>query len=183
MRKRHGKPQQSEATGAGTGVRKYLWVGAAIVGVVILIVLVYPLINPPASEMDRLTVFKKHGELTFLGADGVPVRTVDVQIADDQESRRVGLMGVKELPDTRAMLFIFEEQQMLAFWMKYTRIPLDIIYTDSLGIINTIQKNTTPLAQEHYFADAPTKWVVEVQAGFTDRFGIAVGDRVSWTRL
>lgn len=57
-------------------------------------------------------------------------QTVQVEIADTPESRRKGLMGRKHLAPDTGMLFIFENPQLLSFWMKDTLIPLSIAFFD-----------------------------------------------------
>jgi uncharacterized membrane protein (UPF0127 family) len=51
-----------------------------------------------------------------------------VEIADTEEKRRVGLMYRANVPETRGMLFVFEEEQKLSFWMQNTYVGLDLLY-------------------------------------------------------
>jgi uncharacterized protein len=67
-----------------------------------------------------------------------------VEIADTPEGQSYGLMYRTELEENRGMLFIFDQERQLSFWMKNTFIPLDIIFIDSDGTINTIHENTKP---------------------------------------
>jgi uncharacterized membrane protein (UPF0127 family) len=81
------------------------------------------------------------------------------------------------------MLFISEKEYMATFWMRNCILPLDMIFIDKFGEIVTICKNTTPFSDQTYSATAPTLFVVEVNAGFTDKYGIKEGDRISWKRM
>jgi len=134
------------------------------------------------SELERLTAFRKQGELTFYGADRQPRRTVDVEIAQDSTQRQIGLMFRREFTDKQAMLFVFPDQDVRAFWMQHTKVSLDMLFVDSSGKIVTVHKNTKPEDQTRYVSTAPAKYVVEVKAGFTDTYSISVGDSISWTR-
>ena len=69
-------------------------------------------------------------EITFLDTEGNPVTTIDVAVADDANERNMGLMDVNNLPMDKGMLFIFEQQQPLSFWMANTPLSLDIFFVN-----------------------------------------------------
>ena len=108
---------------------------------------------------------------------------MDIEIADDDSKREVGLMGRPVMEERQGMLFVFDEEIMASFWMKNTILPLDIIFINKFGEIVTICKNTTPFSEQAYPATAMTLFVLEVNAGFTDKYGIKDGDRITWKRL
>ena len=66
--------------------------------------------------------------------------------------------------------------------MKNTLIPLDIIYVDAEKTIVSIQKNTTPLSEKSLPSDSDAQYVIEVNAGFADRYGLKAGDKVDFQR-
>ena len=70
----------------------------------------------------------------------------------------------------------------LSFWMANTPLPLDIIYVNAAREVVTIQRNTVPYSEESVPSTRPATYVVEVNAGYADRHGIAEGDRVQWSR-
>jgi len=118
-------------------------------------------------------------QLTFLPQD----ITIDIEIANSPEEHAQGLMQRKSLPENSGMLFVFEEPHTLSFWMKDTYIPLDIIFIDeNLNIIN-ITKNTTPLFEGTYSSEAPAKYVVEVNAGFSEQHNIVPGNPIKSSAL
>ena len=80
------------------------------------------------------------------------------------------------------MLFVFEQEQMASFWMKNCPLSLDMIFINKLGEIVTICRNTTPFSEQAYPATALTLFVLEVNAGFTDKYGLKDGDRIMWKR-
>lgn len=107
-------------------------------------------------------------------------------VADTEEERNRGLMFVgpevmADLPDGthRAMLFAFDHDQYLSFWMKNTIIPLDIAYIDSDGVIvstHTMAPLDTRSGQ--YLSAAPARYALEVNANLLGELGIKKGDRV-----
>jgi uncharacterized protein len=107
------------------------------------------------------------------------VHVFTVEIADNDEERARGLMFRKELPAGRGMLFEFKPEQEVAFWMKNTIIPLDMIFIRGDGTIRRIVAQTTPLSLEQIPSEGPVRAVLEVAAGTTEKLGIAPGDKVA----
>ena len=127
-------------------------------------------------------IFTKQGELTLSDDKGNPIVSMDIEIADDESRREIGMMGRTEMAERQGMLFVFEEEHYASFWMRNTILPLDMVFIDKQGRINTIHKNTKPFSDENYPASGLTLFVLEVNAGFTDKYGIKVGDMISWKR-
>ncbi len=126
--------------------------------------------------------FTKNGELSFTDSLDRQKAKINIEIADDEFKRQLGLMKRSKMNNDEGMLFIFPNSEMQSFWMLNTLIPLDIIYADSNKKIITIHKNTIPLSLSSYPSTAPSKYVVEVKGGSTDSGGIVVGDKISWVR-
>lgn len=121
----------------------------------------------------------KEGEVAFL-RDGKKIRKIDVEIAENDVERSKGLMYRPYIPDSTGMLFIFPEPRELGFWMKNTQIPLDIMYVDATKKIISIQKHTKPFSEESLPSNGLAQYVVEVNAGFSDRNDIKTGDVISF---
>lgn len=140
--------------------------------------------QPPATENTSPTEipeFKKEGELTFLDAkQETEIITIDIEIADNEQERMQGLMYRESMPDSAGMLFIFPYEQPRSFWMKNTKISLDILYVDSNGKIVSIHKNTTPFSEKTLPSFQAARYVVEVNAGFTEKHDIAFGDYIKF---
>jgi uncharacterized membrane protein (UPF0127 family) len=87
-------------------------------------------------------------------------------------------MGRTALGEDKGMLFVFDGEQELSFWMKGTLIPLSVAYMDSEGRIVDIQ-DMKPLDDEppHYASAEPAQYALEVNQGFFDERGVEVGDR------
>jgi uncharacterized protein len=102
-----------------------------------------------------------------------------VEIADDDASRNRGLMFREELADNRGMFFIFRREEPRSFWMRNTRIPLDIIYLDSELRVVSISANTPPCRTRQcpsYPSRGPAMYVLEVNAGQAAALGLERGD-------
>lgn len=101
-----------------------------------------------------------------------------VEVADNAEKQRVGLMFRANLPDDRGMLFIFDYNQQVSFWMQNTYIGLDLLYVGSDSIIKHIHNNAKPLDLTGLPSIEQVKYVIEVNDMFVEKFGIQEGDRV-----
>ena len=108
--------------------------------------------------------------------------TIKAEIADTTLKRIEGLMSKKTLPDNQGMLFIFNDEGHHGIWMMNTSIHLDIIWIDSNHKIIDIVKNAQPcfLICEIYTPDKPARYVLEVNAGFTDRNSVKIGSVVKF---
>lgn len=99
---------------------------------------------------------------------------ITIEIADTIQTQTIGLMNRKELCEKCGMLFIFEKEEQQSFWMDNTLISLDMIFMDSGGKIVTIHQNTKPLQRyPTYNSKLPAKYVLEVNAGFSQRNNLA----------
>jgi uncharacterized membrane protein (UPF0127 family) len=101
-----------------------------------------------------------------------------IEIADTLEERAQGLMFRESLCETCAMLFVFPNEAQRNFWMKDTSISLDIIFMNADGVINTIHESTTPFTLATYDSAEPSQYVLEVNAEYSRRFDLQVGDRL-----
>jgi hypothetical protein len=168
----------------------------AIVGTVLLILVLVAVltISPggkpvstfkPRTETSQPTayMFKKQGELRFLTPKQDFIAGLEIELAQDESQRQLGLMYRDTLAENQGMLFLFDNEEVRAFWMKNTILSLDMIFVDARNEIVTIHKYTTPYSEETYTSTRPAKYVLEVNAGFTDKRKISVGDRVSWSRF
>jgi uncharacterized membrane protein (UPF0127 family) len=107
------------------------------------------------------------------------VRAFAVEVVATDEERQKGLMFRKELPDGTGMLFDFQVEAPVSFWMKNTYIPLDMIFIRGDGTIASIAQNTEPMSERLIPSNAPVRAVLEVIAGTTRKLGIKPGDRVA----
>lgn len=115
---------------------------------------------------------------------GLPLRTLaigddtfTVELATTAQAHQRGLMLRSSLDADAGMLFVFEEDQQLGFWMVNTLIPLDIAFLDSGGTILNIETMQPETTNFHY-SDGPARYALEVNAGEFARRGIKAGDVV-----
>ena len=108
--------------------------------------------------------------------------TLHVELAVKPEQKSMGLMERRHLADDAGMLFVYDSTQPpdAGFWMYRTRIPLDIAFADSSGVIRSIRAMVpcpTEVAQgcPSYTPDVPYEYALEVNAGYFARHGIVVG--------
>src|SRR5689334_10830749 len=143
----------------------------------------------------RLAIFATLLALVALGAKPAPVTThtlaiaapdhtvraqIEVEIADIPSAREHGLMFRGHLDDDGGMLFVFPSPQPISFWMKNTKIPLDMIFATPAGEIRWIVSNTQPMSEKMIGPFEDTMYVVEVNSGFAQRHGITTGDHLEF---
>ena len=104
--------------------------------------------------------------------------TFNVWIADTPERQSQGLMFVRDLPASEAMLFTHAEPRLASMWMKNTYIPLDLLFIDARGRIVRIFERTIPQSLQTLSASEPVTGVLELRGGEVAKRGIRVGDRV-----
>ncbi len=105
----------------------------------------------------------------------------DVEIAKTFAERSKGLMNRESLDENSGMFFIFDEEEEYSFWMKNTLIPLDIIWLNKDMEIVHIEKNVQPCKEDpcqRYTPTKPAQYVLELNAGQTDKNNIEVGNKL-----
>lgn len=103
--------------------------------------------------------------------------SVSVEIADTPEEWQRGLMYRDSLPESSGMLFAFPDEAPRSFWMKSTKIPLDIIFISASMTVVDVQA-MEPCSKDpcvSYRSAAPAKYALEVNKGFAERNGIRTG--------
>ena len=126
--------------------------------------------------------FKKEGELYLVKAAGDTIRKIDIEIADIESERTIGLMHRWSMPDTQGMLFIFEGEEPRSFWMHNTLMGLDILYIKQDGTIESIAIYCVPKSDRSIPSKGPALYVLELIEGFCDIHGVEVGDRIDFKR-
>lgn len=126
--------------------------------------------------------FTPEGVLDFVRPDSSIISRIIIELAETQEEQAQGLMYRRTLPPRGGMLFVDAAESPRSFWMKNTALALDIIFVDAQGEIVNIVKRTTPYSEDFIESTGPAQYVVEVRAGFTDRYGITQDDHIVWRR-
>lgn len=153
-----------------------------------------PLVQGSAATLRRQTIGAKvvwlAAFLTLVACTDAPCVVVHsaagkevnvrVEIANTNEMRQRGLMYRKQLADDAGMLFVFPSAQPQQFWMKNTPLPLDMIFIGADRRIVGIVENTKPFSTEGRGVGKPSKYVLEVNGGFSAKHGLRAGDRVDF---
>ena len=138
----------------------------------ILIALLFACISLASCKSKKLPV----KDIKIVRQDGTEF-TVKAEIAEKPEDRNHGFMGRKTIPDGTGMLFVFEKDQILSFWMKNTPHPLAIAYIDSKGKIRNIF-DMTPYSTASIVSTVSVRYALEVPQGWYKKNGITEGDTV-----
>lgn len=124
--------------------------------------------------------------LPVAGAQGVrtaPIRIggveVTAEIADNQELRAEGLMHRDSLPPNHGMLFVYGTAEVRSFWMRNTRLPLDIAFIDASGVIINIEQ-MEPQSDQNYYSQGPMMYALEMDQGWFEANGVGPGDRLEF---
>jgi len=102
----------------------------------------------------------------------------EVELAAEDEERRVGLMHRREMGADQGMLFDFERPGPVSMWMRNTYVPLDMLFIDEGGEVVNIAHDTVPHSEAVLSSAGPVRFVLEVPAGTTRLLGIGPGDMV-----
>ena len=106
-------------------------------------------------------------------------RCIAAEIAATPGSRLRGLMYRESLPDSDGMLFVYPRSDYLGFWMKNTKVPLDIVWVDSNKRVVHIVRNAQPCMSgpcDTYFAPEKAAYVLELAAGMSRKWKLEIGD-------
>jgi uncharacterized membrane protein (UPF0127 family) len=130
----------------------------------------------PWSGVDRMVVFRS-------SADGSRRGVLRVEVAADDVSRQRGLGGRPSLAPDSGMLFVYPRAQHRMFWMKNCLIGLDIAFVDETGRIANVATlgpgaGLPDIELPRADSAGPVRYVVEAEAGWLARHGIAPGDEV-----
>lgn len=127
--------------------------------------------------------FKQEGELSLLKASNDSlIKTLSIEIADDEYQTQTGMMYRKSMEDSQGMLFIFPDSQYRYFYMRNTEIPLDIIYIDENHLIVNIQKNAKPFDETSLPSEGPAKYVLEIKGELSTQWNLEKGDKIEFKR-
>jgi uncharacterized membrane protein (UPF0127 family) len=101
-----------------------------------------------------------------------------VEVMDDAAERAQGLMFRESMPEFSGMLFVYETPQPVAFWMRNTLIPLDMLFFDPAGRLTRIKSNAVPRDETPIPGGDNIRYVLEINGGLAESLGIDVGAEI-----
>lgn len=116
------------------------------------------------------------GHVVFSEAKDAPTLEVELMLTEPNQER--GLMYRRSMAEDHGMLFAWGAPSEHTFWMHNTCIPLDMLFIDADGLISGIVENAPTLNDEGRSVDCPVTYVLEVNAGWSRRHGVAPGEKV-----
>lgn len=135
------------------------------ISVLIFSVLILSSCQAKNLPVKNLKITKSDGNSVYIKAE----------IAEKPEERNRGFMFRKSIPDGTGMLFVFENDQVLSFWMKNTPHPLSIAYIDYKGQIRDIF-DMKPFSEANITSTVSVRYALEVPQGWFGKAGIKTGD-------
>jgi uncharacterized membrane protein (UPF0127 family) len=130
-------------------------------------------------SLDRLDIRWEGGKESFA-----------IEVADDGAERSKGLMHRPALGPASGMLFVYDSPGRVAFWMKNTLIPLDMIFADASGTVTKVHAMAVPLDENPIDGGTDVQFVLEINGGLAGKLGIkpgaelrhpAIGDSAAWS--
>ena len=119
----------------------------------------------------------KKSDITITRSDSSTI-TCNCELAIKAEERNFGFMKRKNIPDGTGMLFVFENEQILSFWMKDTPHPLSIAFIDSRGKIRNIY-DMKPFSLASIQSTVSCRYALEGPQGWFAKNNILPGDTIS----
>lgn len=116
-------------------------------------------------------------DIIITNSEGNTVKVI-AEVAETDEQREHGYMERKKIPDGTGMIFVFEKDQVLRFWMKNTPTALSIAYIDRNGIIRDIF-DMKPFSLDGIESTSSVRYALEVPKGWFAKNNIKAGDKVS----
>ena len=104
-----------------------------------------------------------------------------IEIVEDEASRERGLMNRTQMDADHGMLFIFDDDAPRAFWMKNTKISLDMLFFNAERKLVSVQHRVPPCQADPcpaYSSGAPARYVLELNGGQADKLGLTPGDEM-----
>lgn len=133
--------------------------------------------DPASATAARAATTDKREQPLVVIQNGSGEHRFRVELATTPRERARGLMFREQMDADAGMLFLFDQMEVQSFWMKNTRIPLDMLFLDERGVIVGIVENAEPLSLTSRSVGLPSRYVLELNGGTSRRLGIEAGQR------
>lgn len=144
-------------------------------GLLVLVLLVLYFVKSGGAD----SLFKKPATVDVDG------KSFNLEVADTEKERMIGLTKKSSLGDAQGMLFIFPKKGQYSFWTKSMKFPIDIIYVNDDTIVDLF-KNVPPASGNNIPIINSVKevnYVIELKAGTIEKNGIKIGDKLHFQNL
>jgi len=149
----------------------------AVIASVILLLIVIGIVVFTVKDGSVTPFVPDDAFLPTIEVAGTPVK---VHVADSPDEHARGLSGRSIIPFNQGMLFVFDKDDTYSIWMKDMEFSLDIVWIDASGTIVDIRRNVRPETYPEVFGPrVPSRYVLELVAGFTEAYNIEIGDAVT----
>jgi len=181
MAQRKPLPNRTERRRAERRRKRTLIAIVALIALPVVAGLIYMSL-PSSQPANTGPKFTKQGELTLLdGATGEVIKTLDIEVKQNDAERAEGMMWRRSMEEDQGMLFIMERNEPQSFWMRNTYIPLDIMFIGEDKRIVNIRENAQPQTLDPQPSTGNAKYVLEVIGGFSNKYGVEAGDQVDFS--
>ncbi|MFO1184966.1 MAG: DUF192 domain-containing protein [Bauldia sp.] len=126
--------------------------------------------------LPQLGAAERSNRVTLVTSTGSHVFDVEWALTDAERER--GLMFRQSMPADHGMIFDFEADQPVFFWMKNTPLPLDMVFITASGVIYRIEQNAEPYSEKNIASGGAVRYVLEINGGAAKRVGAKPGDQV-----
>ncbi len=118
-----------------------------------------------------------HSTVKVIRVDGM-LFSFKAEVATSDKDQTYGLMFVRSMPDDQCMIFPYASPKPVAFWMKNTLIPLDMLFVRPDGVIGQIKAKARPQDETSIYSGGPVSAVIEINGGLAKKYGLSTGDKV-----
>ena len=139
------------------------------------------LLSAQAQETDQLELLDQ--DVLVIEATEFGCYRFDVYFALTSAQQMRGLMFVREMPEFTGMLFVYRNRDIRSIWMKNTYISLDVLFIRADGTVDSIYRNAEPQSLASMPSSEPVNFVLELNAGVTERLHIDTNSRVRFDRV
>ncbi len=135
-----------------------------------------------SEEIEHNIDFQHEGDLWFLPSDMHDSLYVKIEFAESSSEMMQGLMYRESMNKDEGMLFIYQYNQEMNFWMKNTHIPLDMIFIDENGFVVDMHEHAVAFSEKNISSTVLSRFVLEVNEGFCEKNYIIIGDKIKWLK-
>ena len=136
------------------------------------------LINAAETANPKRFLAEFRQSRAIIESSGINCLALNIYLAETSTQRAQGLMFIEQMDEMEGMLFTYPEPVGMTMWMKNTYIALDMLFIRLDGSISNIARNTTPLSTSRISSSEPVPMVLELNAGFTERWLIQPDNRL-----